>query len=294
MSRKGLLRAIIQLYPQSERLAVSTWRASSALLVKVRKDLLCLWFLSCLSAILAVSDKSLGPENDDSGATGSINGDDFPHPDTLWGVPSDAPRRADDGSCHDEASATASEDHGTGSWPCGSYASDTDDVGQYDNCQTKHLTDGSKDGLSDTLVEESQRSLSGNENAQRVTAISICSTPQIPQPTFRSQKKPAYTVPRYTEGAAPGGPRTRARARAEASRPFSIRRRSRPFSAVEDELLRELVGRKLAWERIEEEFGHRFAGRGLKSLQGRWSRKLKFLACPAKRRPDACGRRSSS
>jgi len=209
-------------------------------------------------------------------------------------VPSDAPRRADDGPCHDEASATASEDHGRGSWSCGSYASDTDDVGQYDNGQTKHLTDGSKDGLSDTLVEESQPSLSGNENAQRVTAISICSTPQIPQPTFRSQKKPAYTVPRYTEGAAPGGPRTRARARAEASRPFSVRRRSRPVSAVEDALLRELVGRKLAWERIEEEFGHRFAGRGLHSLQGRWSRKLKFLACPPKRRPDALGRRSSS
>lgn len=27
-----------------------------------------------------------------------------------------APRRADDWSCHDEASATASEFHGTGSW----------------------------------------------------------------------------------------------------------------------------------------------------------------------------------
>lgn len=218
---------------------------------------------------------------------------------------SDAFRRADDGSCYDEASATASEDHGTGSWSCGSYACDTDDVGKHDNGQTKHLTDGSKDGLSDKLgpdtltasgplVEESQPSLSGNENSRRVTDISVCSTPQIPQPTFRNQKKPACTISRYTEGAAPGGPRTRARARAEASRPFSVRCRARPFSAVEDALLQELVGRKLAWERIEEEFGRRFAGRGLKSLQGRWSRKLKFLACPSKRTPDALGRRSSS
>ncbi|KAL4805685.1 hypothetical protein BDV18DRAFT_152428 [Aspergillus unguis] len=223
------------------------------------------------------ADTSLRLENDDSGATGSINGDNFPHPDTLRGsvansrVSSDGPRCADDGSCPDEASATASEDHGTGSWSCGSYTCDTDDVGQYDNGQTKHLTDGRKDGSSDT----------------------ICSTPQIPQPTFRSQKKPACIVSRDTEGAAPGGPRTRARARAEASL-FSVRRRGRPFSAVEDALLQELVGRKLAWERIEEEFGRTFAGRGLKSLQGRWSRKLKFLACPAKRTPDALGRRSSS
>ncbi|CAP91174.1 Pc13g01050 [Penicillium rubens Wisconsin 54-1255] len=256
------------------------------------------------------ADTSLRLENDDSGATGSINGDDFPHPDTLWSsvansrVSSDGPRCADDGSCPDEASATASEDHGTGSWSCGSYTCDTDDVGQYDNDQTKHLTDGRKDGSSDTLgpdtlaasgllVEESQPSLSGNENTHRVTEISICSTPQIPQPTFRSQKKPACIVSRDTEGAAPGGPRTRARARAEASL-FSVRRRGRPFSAVEDALLRELVGRKLAWERIEQEFGRTFAERGLKSLQGRWSRKLKFLACPAKRTPDALGRRSSS
>ncbi|KAF3009014.1 hypothetical protein E8E15_002252 [Penicillium rubens] len=262
------------------------------------------------AAMLAVSDTSLRLENDDSGATGSINGDDFPHPDTLWSsvansrVSSDGPRCADDGSCPDEASATASEDHGTGSWSCGSYTCDTDDVGQYDNDQTKHLTDGRKDGSSDTLgpdtlaasgllVEESQPSLSGNENTHRVTEISICSTPQIPQPTFRSQKKPACIVSRDTEGAAPGGPRTRARARAEASL-FSVRRRGRPFSAVEDALLRELVGRKLAWERIEQEFGRTFAERGLKSLQGRWSRKLKFLACPAKRTPDALGRRSSS
>ncbi|KAL4779160.1 hypothetical protein BJX76DRAFT_365510 [Aspergillus varians] len=216
--------------------------------------------------------------DNNSGATGSINGNNFPHPDTLWSsvanscVPLDTPQYADDRSCSNKASATASEDHGTGSWSCRSYACDTNDVGQYNNSQIKQLTDGHKDGSSDT----------------------ICSTPQIPQPTFRSQKKPACTVSRDTEGAAPDGPpRTRARARAEVS-PFSVRRRGRPFSAVEDALLRELVGRKLAWERIEEEFSHRFAGRGLKSLQGQWSRKLKFLACPAKRRPDACGRRSSS
>ncbi|KAL4918683.1 hypothetical protein BDW62DRAFT_217496 [Aspergillus aurantiobrunneus] len=219
------------------------------------------------------ADTSLRLENNNSGATGSINGNNFPHLDMLWS----SVANSYNGSCPDKASATASEDHGTGSWSCGSYTCNTDNVGQYNNNQTKHLTNGHKDGLSDMLgpdtlaasdllVEKSQPSLSGNKNTHYITEISICSTPQIPQPTFCSQKKPACIVSRDTEGAAPGGPRTRARARAEASL-FSVRCRGRLFSAIKDALLRELVGRKLAWERIEQEFGWIFTRRGLKSLQ---------------------------
>ncbi|KAL4980566.1 hypothetical protein BDW66DRAFT_35052 [Aspergillus desertorum] len=40
--------------------------------------------------------------------------------------------------------------------------------------------------------------------------------------------------------------------------------------------------RKLQWEEIEKEFGQRFPGRDRKSLQGCWSRNLKFVNPSAK------------
>ncbi|KAL3469048.1 hypothetical protein BJX99DRAFT_88769 [Aspergillus californicus] len=257
-------------------------------------------------------DTSPRPENDEFGATGSINGDDFPHPDTSWDSdtrscePSTAPRCADDGPCHDKLSATASEVHGTGSWSCETFVGDTADVDKYGIGPTKPFTNGSKGGLSDTLVsktlpasglmvvEGSQPSLPVCASAEPVAETTMCSTSRISQLNHRNQKKPACTVFRYTEVAVPGGPRTRARARAEAFCSLSSRRRARQFSNAEDELLRELAGKRLAWEQIEEEFGQKFVGRDLKSLQGRWSRKLKFLARPAKQLPAGLGRRFPS
>lgn len=80
-----------------------------------------------------------------------------------------------------------------------------------------------------------------------------------------------------------GGPRTRARARSEAaSKPirdlYSSRRsprRARPYSGVEDDLLRDLMDQGLSWDEVGKSFGQRFAGRDLRSLQMRWSRSLK-------------------
>ncbi|KAL4871633.1 hypothetical protein BDV12DRAFT_25334 [Aspergillus spectabilis] len=272
-----------------------------------------------MESVIWSSDKDTVPEfqPDHFDAIDSIdnNNNDVPHPDTsipwIWNCdaeklePSAAPRRADDGSCHEEPSSATSEVNETGPRSCERRLGDRDDADKYDNGPTKHLTDRSKGGFSETLgpktlptsgplVDESQPSLSGCRSTEPVTETIMCSMPQISQSKYRNQRKLACTVLKYTEAAAPGGPRTRARARAEATRSFSGRSRARPFSDVEDELLLKLVGRKLAWKQIKEVFGQRFTGRNMKSLQGRWSRKLKFLAHPAKRIQDEQRRRSSS
>ncbi|KAL4779925.1 hypothetical protein BJX76DRAFT_364805 [Aspergillus varians] len=179
----------------------------------------------------------------------------------------------------DGTSSTTSEVRGTG-------------LSYNDIATAKHLTDGSKGGLSDTLgskglvaaclVGESQTAFSGCSAPQPVTEATMC----IPFRTSRSKRhngeKPTSNILGYADFAAGRGPRTRARARAESSRSFPNRQRARPYSEAEDTLLRELVDRRLQWEQIEEAFGRRFAGRDLKSLQGHWSRNLKFVTQSAK------------
>lgn len=76
-----------------------------------------------------------------------------------------------------------------------------------------------------------------------------------------------------------GGPRTRARARAEeAPKPVhdlcSTRRssrRARPYTRAEDNLLQKLMDQGLSWEEIGKQFSKHFAGRDPRSLQMRWS-----------------------
>lgn len=78
-------------------------------------------------------------------------------------------------------------------------------------------------------------------------------------------------------------PRTRARARAEAA-PQLVRddatcplsSKTQLYSEAEDKLLRNLVEQGLPWNEVEKAFCQRFPGRNLRSLQMRWSRKLKF------------------
>jgi hypothetical protein len=63
---------------------------------------------------------------------------------------------------------------------------------------------------------------------------------------------------------------------------LSISRSARPYSAAEDEVLKNLVARGLAWKQIEGEFDQLFAKRTLRSLQLHWSRNLKLTALPTR------------
>ncbi len=260
-----------------------------------------------LSVILPRPDTIPGLENEcDKTSSIDSDGDDLPHPDKLFSwiwnnsdaescKASAALQNVDDRPCLDETSSTTSEGRCIG-LSCESLPGDADDADDDRNDDihpTKHLSDGSEGGLSDTLgpkgllsscqlVEEPQITFSGCRGPQPVTETTVCSPSKNSRSKRHSRKKPAHAVLGYAELAAGGGPRTRARARAEASASFLSCRRSRPYSDAEDELLCELVNRKLQWEQIEEEFGRRFAGRDRKSLQGRWSRNLKFVTRSAK------------
>jgi hypothetical protein len=114
---------------------------------------------------------------------------------------------------------------------------------------------------------------------QHDTGSSMCIKPESARSKPTHRKRPAGAAVETDEKAS--GPQTRARARAEASEassPLPITRSARPYSAAEDDILRILVARGLAWEEIENEFGLRFAKRTMRSLQMRWSRKLKLTA----------------
>jgi hypothetical protein len=191
----------------------------------------------------------------------------------------------DNGSDLDETSSTTSEVRGIG-LSCERHPGGAND----DITTAKHLSDESKDGLSDTLgskglvsaclVSESQTAFSVCSAPKPVTEATVCS-PSVSRSKHHSRKRPTRALLGHVELAAGRGPQTRARTRAEASRSFPGRQRPRPYSNSEDEFLRDLMHRKLSWEEIEKEFGRRFAGRDRKSLQGRWSRNLKFEARPA-------------
>ncbi|KKK19948.1 hypothetical protein ARAM_007591 [Aspergillus rambellii] len=229
--------------------------------------------LILLPVILPRPGSVTGLEND-CDETSSINSDDLLHPDELF---SRIPTRSDTDSCE------ASVAHKT-----------MDSGSETSSAISKPmipLSDGSKSGLSNMLGlldlmascqldEESQVNSSGCRGPQPMTETIVCSPSRIFWSKCHRRKEPACSVLGYAELATGRGPRTRARARAEASRSFPSRQRGRPYSDAEDALLRELVYRKLEWEHIEEEFGRRFTGRDLKSLQRRWSRHLKFEARP--------------
>ncbi|KAH1304979.1 hypothetical protein KXX54_007925 [Aspergillus fumigatus] len=130
---------------------------------------------------------------------------------------------------------------------------------------------------------------------QHDTGSSMCIKPESARSKPIRRKRPAGAALETDEKAS--GPQTRARARAEASEaseassPLPIARSARPYSAAEDDILQTLVARGLAWEEIEKEFGLRFAKRTMRSLQMRWSRKLKLTApstrCSKRKRSSA-------
>lgn len=139
-SRKDLIRAITQLHPQSEHLAVVESVICPSSQGSHRSTI-------PLSLILLIGD------------------------------PSAVSRRAGDELCHREPCSAVFQVHETGPWSCESRVDDTDDVDQYDNGPTKHFTDRGKDSLSDArgpntlaasgpLVEESQPSLAGCRSIQ--------------------------------------------------------------------------------------------------------------------------------
>ncbi|KAL4935373.1 hypothetical protein BDV06DRAFT_217472 [Aspergillus oleicola] len=241
-------------------------------------------------------------ENDYDKASNSDNSDNFklPYPDKLFSC---MQSNSEGGSCEasvafqsvdnrsglDGVSSTTSQLCGIG-LSCDVHPGDAFDGRNGKIGPTKNLP-GSKGVLSDItgpmvpitscqLVEVSQIPFSGYQGPQPVIEAALCSS-SVSRPKRHSQERPTRTLLGHAKLATGRGPRTRARTRAEASPSFPSRQRARPYSDSEDEFLRELVYRKLSWEGIEEEFGRRFAGRDWKSLQGRWSRNLKFEAQPA-------------
>ena len=76
-----------------------------------------------------------------------------------------------------------------------------------------------------------------------------------------------------------GGPRTRARARAETASKLvhdlcSIHRssrRARPYNRAEDNILQKLMDQGLSWEEVGKTFSQHFVGRDLRPLKMRWS-----------------------
>ncbi|KAL4911800.1 hypothetical protein BDW62DRAFT_196193 [Aspergillus aurantiobrunneus] len=124
------LRAIMQLHCPIRCLTVLTWRVSSVYPVKVCTDLLRpVAYLACRG----YPPIQIRYETD---------AESF--------EPPAAPRRADDGSCHNSLNSAASV-HETGLWSCESRFGNNNDVDKYNNGPTKHLTDGSKGSLSDPL-----------------------------------------------------------------------------------------------------------------------------------------------
>ncbi|KAL4976353.1 hypothetical protein BDW66DRAFT_166480 [Aspergillus desertorum] len=240
------------------------------------------------SAICPSSEDTITrPENSHDKASHNDNFEP-PHPENIL---RDMEQQRE--SCVGGTSSTISKIRGTGVLHEG-HIGDTENGRQNKIGPAKDLADESKGGLSNILelkgqvascclVEELHTTFCGCSSPQPVTKTTVCSPSRIFQSKHYSRKRPAYTISGYVQIAADGGPltRARARARAEASCSPPSRKRARPYSDAEDKLLRELMHRRLQWEQIEEEFGRKFAGRDLKSLQGRWSRKLKFEAQPA-------------
>ena len=239
-------------------------------------------------------------ENDhDKASNVDVNdGDNLPHPDEFF---SWIRNKSENESCEtsvalqsvdnwpglNQTSSSTAKSHEIGQ-SCESHPVDADDGRDDDIDPTGPLSDGSKGSLSGCLgsnspvascqlVGESQTTFSECSSPQSVAETTMCTPPRPSRSRRHSRKKVASTMAGYTELAAGRGPRTRARARAEASRLHPSRQQARPYSDAEDELLSELIRRKLQWEEIEKEFGQRFAGRDRKSLQGRWSRTLKYV-----------------
>lgn len=120
--------------------------------------------------------------------------------------------------------------------------------------------------------------------AQDITSNTLYIKVDSARSNSTGRKRPASAALETDEEAS--GPRTRARARAEALEAFcslSASRSARPYSAAEEEVLQNLVARGLAWKQIEREFGQLFAKRTLRSLQLHWSRNLKLTALPTRR-----------
>jgi hypothetical protein len=199
------------------------------------------------------------------------------------------PRCADNGLCHADANPVSEVPESPPSTVKSSgdaSVSDKDDDGLMDRCM---LHDGAKGLLavprskvqtsSGQVAETSPPQLS-RRVIQHATSSSLYIKVERSKPS--SRKRPSCIALETDEKAS--GPRIRARARAEASEaseassPLPIARSARPYSAAEDDILQILVARGLAWEEIEKEFGLRFAKRTMRSLQMRWSRKLKLTA----------------
>ncbi|CEL09519.1 hypothetical protein ASPCAL12654 [Aspergillus calidoustus] len=252
-------------------------------------------------------DTITGLENDHDKASNGDDSGDFepPHPDELFSwirntsegrscEASVARRSVDNRSGLDGTSSTTSQLRGIG-LSCEGHAGDADDGRNGKIVPTKHLFDGSKGVLSATLgskVPIASRQLLEDSlipfiecRGPRPVVETTLSSPSVSQSNRHSRKRPTRTLLGHVELAAGRGPQTRARTKAEASRSFPSLQRARPYSDSEDEFLRELMHRKLSWEGIVNEFGRRFAGRDRKSLQGRWSRNLKFEA-----RPPTCSK----
>ncbi|KAF7590268.1 hypothetical protein BBP40_003106 [Aspergillus hancockii] len=211
--------------------------------------------------------------------------DDLPHPDTLffWAQKngkgrhelSVSPRCLDGRICHfvtNSATSGVSEARLSSSE---TLVSDNDDAGHMN--LTLDEGEGHTPGVARLKCPFPHQAA---EQRFSRPGIHHCTESSCPNPTSRKRSASAALE---TETDTPCGPRTRARAGAEAFHSFSTSHKGQPYSTVEDKRLRKLVERGLPWDQIWMIFGEHFAGRTLKSLQVRWSRHLRYAARPAKR-----------
>ena len=154
-----------------------------------------------------------------------------------------------------QTSSSTAKSHEIGQ-SCKSHPVDADNGWDDDINPTGPLSDGSKGSLSGCLglnspvtscqlVRESQTTFSEYSRPQSVAETTMYTPPRPSRSRRHSWKKVASTMAGYTELAAGRGPRTRARARAEASCLYPSHQQARPYSDAEDKLLSELIRRKL-------------------------------------------------
>ncbi|KAB8227553.1 uncharacterized protein BDW43DRAFT_316728 [Aspergillus alliaceus] len=216
-----------------------------------------------------------------------IDIDDLPHPDTLffWARNngdagsrqlSVTPRCGNDRILHVVSKSATSEVSDADSSSSESPVNDNDDASH----MNRTLDEG--EGCQSDVTRLRAYPFSPQSTGQQLLQPGIKHYTEKARPNPASRNILASAVLK-NESKTTCGPLTRARARAKALCTFPTSRKTQPYSAIEDDRLRELVEKGLTWEQIWMISGQQFAGRTLRSLQMRWSRNLRYTTPLVKR-----------
>jgi hypothetical protein len=213
--------------------------------------------------------------------------DDLPHPDTMffW-----AQNNGDAGSrqssvtprCVNDRILQVVSNSATSGISDADSSSSESPVNDNDGASHRNRTLDEDEGCQSDVIQLTDYPFSPQSTEQQILQPGIQNYTEktCPNPASRNGLASAALEPEIKTAC---GPRTRARARAEASHSLPTSRKTQHYSASEDDRLRELVGKGLTWEQIWMIFGQQFTGRTLRSLQVRWSRKLRYATRPVKR-----------